>query len=77
MFGAEALQHHITEQAKDEQWVELEWCVFNPPYGLMRWITNVARWKLHLCAKHLAASHTADDDLPPIPFGKSALDVLC
>ena len=35
MFGAEALQHHITEQAEDEQWVELEWCVFNPPYGLM------------------------------------------
>ena len=27
-------------------------------------------------AKHLTASHIADDDLPPIPFGKSAVDVL-
>lgn len=36
----------------------------------------MARWKLHLRAKHLAASHIADDDLPPIPFGKSAVDVL-
>ncbi|KAI9573199.1 hypothetical protein HD554DRAFT_1154942 [Boletus coccyginus] len=33
-------------------------------------------WKLHLRAKHLAASHIADDDIPPIPFGKSAVDVL-
>ncbi|KAF8441288.1 hypothetical protein L210DRAFT_3611856 [Boletus edulis BED1] len=33
-------------------------------------------WKLHLRAKHLAASHIADDDLPPVPFGKSAVDVL-
>lgn len=36
----------------------------------------MSRWKLHLRAKHLAASHIADDDLPPIPFGKSAVDVL-
>lgn len=36
----------------------------------------MARWKLHLRAKHLAASHIADDDIPPIPFGKSAVDVL-
>lgn len=38
-FGAEALQDHIIEQAEEEQWVKLEWCVFNPgldyPHGLM------------------------------------------
>lgn len=37
---------------------------------------TIIRWKLHLRAKHLAASHIADDDLPPIPFGKSAVEVL-
>ena len=36
----------------------------------------MSRWKLHLHAKHPAVSHVADDDLPPIPFGKSAVDVL-
>lgn len=44
--------------------------------GRMRCIDDSPRWKLHLRAKHLAASHIADDDLPPIPFGKSAVDVL-
>ncbi|KAF9231965.1 hypothetical protein BU15DRAFT_55561 [Melanogaster broomeanus] len=61
-FGAEALQEHIIEQAEDEQWIRLEWCV--------------DLWKLHLRAKHLAASHITDDDIPPLPAGKSAVDVL-
>ena len=34
------------------------------------------RWKLHLCPKHLASSINSDDGLPPLPPGKSAVDVL-
>ena len=35
-----------------------------------------SRWKLHLCPKHLASSINSDDGLPPLPPGKSAVDVL-
>jgi hypothetical protein len=35
-----------------------------------------SRWKLHLRPKHLASSINKDDDLPPLPPGKSAVDVL-
>ncbi|KAF8840354.1 hypothetical protein BDN67DRAFT_1011543 [Paxillus ammoniavirescens] len=33
-------------------------------------------WKLHLRAKHLSASHIGDDDIPPLPAGKTAVEVL-
>ncbi|KAJ8585555.1 hypothetical protein M405DRAFT_745130 [Rhizopogon salebrosus TDB-379] len=33
-------------------------------------------WKLHLRAKHLASSHIREDDIPPLPKGKSAVQVL-
>ncbi|KAF8554802.1 hypothetical protein OG21DRAFT_1522180 [Imleria badia] len=33
-------------------------------------------WKLHLRAKHLASSHIKDEDIPPLPHGKSAVQVL-
>ncbi|KAG2126241.1 hypothetical protein DEU56DRAFT_557062 [Suillus clintonianus] len=33
-------------------------------------------WKLHLRAKHLASSHIREDDIPPLPRGKSAVEVL-
>ncbi|KAG0708560.1 hypothetical protein DFH29DRAFT_423264 [Suillus ampliporus] len=33
-------------------------------------------WKLHLRAKHLASSHIREDDIPPLPRGKSAVQVL-
>ncbi|KIK93923.1 hypothetical protein PAXRUDRAFT_785589 [Paxillus rubicundulus Ve08.2h10] len=33
-------------------------------------------WKLHLRAKHLASSHITDDDLPPLPRSKTAVQVL-
>ncbi|KAF9234838.1 hypothetical protein BU15DRAFT_78672 [Melanogaster broomeanus] len=33
-------------------------------------------WKLHLRTKHLASSHIKDDDLPPLPRGKTAVQVL-
>ena len=35
-----------------------------------------SRWKLHLRPSHLASSINRDDDLPPLPPGKSAVDVL-
>ncbi|KAH7883407.1 hypothetical protein F5I97DRAFT_1981501 [Phlebopus sp. FC_14] len=65
-FGAEALQEHIIERAEDEQWIKLEWSFISARF----------RWKLHLRAKHLAASHIADDDIPSLPPRKSAVEVL-
>ncbi|KAH7912709.1 hypothetical protein BJ138DRAFT_1228273 [Hygrophoropsis aurantiaca] len=59
-IGAEALQEHIIEQAEDERWIKLEWFV----------------WKLHLRTKHLAASHITDGDIPPLPKGKTGVQVL-
>jgi len=38
--------------------------------------TKAEWWKLHLRPKHLASSINKDDDLPPLPPGKSAVDVL-
>ena len=35
-----------------------------------------SRWKLHLRPKRLASPINPDDDLPPLPPGKSAVDVL-
>ena len=34
------------------------------------------RWKLHLCPKHLISYIDSDNDLPPLPPGKSVVDVL-
>ena len=34
------------------------------------------RWKLHLCAKHPASSICLNDNLSPLPPGKSAVDIL-
>jgi hypothetical protein len=34
------------------------------------------RWKLHLRPKHLASSHIREDDISPLPRGKSAVQVL-
>ncbi|KAN0081557.1 hypothetical protein V8E55_009181 [Tylopilus felleus] len=33
-------------------------------------------WKLHLRAKHLVSSHIKDEDIPPLPENKSAVQVL-
>ncbi|KAF8833157.1 hypothetical protein BDN67DRAFT_1017878 [Paxillus ammoniavirescens] len=33
-------------------------------------------WKLHLRGKHLAVSHIRDGDIPPLPRGKTAVQVL-
>jgi hypothetical protein len=33
-------------------------------------------WKLHLRARNLAANHITDDDIPPLPRGKNAVEVL-
>ena len=34
------------------------------------------RWKLHLRPKNLASAHIKDRDVPPLPPGKSAVDIL-
>lgn len=34
------------------------------------------RWKLHLRTRHLSSSHIKDDDIPPLPSGLSAVQVL-
>ena len=39
-------------------------------------LQDAVRWKLHLRAKHLASSHIKDEDIPPLPKGKSAVQVL-
>ncbi|KAI9573815.1 hypothetical protein HD554DRAFT_2012318 [Boletus coccyginus] len=33
-------------------------------------------WKLHLRPKHLSSAHIKDDDIPPLPRGKSIIRVL-
>jgi hypothetical protein len=35
-----------------------------------------SRWKLHLRPKNLASAHIKDEDVPPLPYGKSAVDIL-
>jgi hypothetical protein len=37
---------------------------------------NSVRWKLHFRPKQLASSHIREDDVPPLPRGKSAVQVL-
>lgn len=34
------------------------------------------RWKLHLRPKHLSSAHIKDGDIPPLPRGKSLVQVL-
>ncbi|KAI6044886.1 hypothetical protein EDC04DRAFT_2889550 [Pisolithus marmoratus] len=43
--------------------------------GKEEWV-RLEWWKLHLRSKHLEASHFSDADLPPLPNGKPAVEVL-
>ncbi|KAI9566246.1 hypothetical protein HD554DRAFT_2025961 [Boletus coccyginus] len=38
--------------------------------------TKAEWWKLHLRPKHLASAHIQDEDIPSLPPGKSAVDIL-
>ncbi|EIW80583.1 hypothetical protein CONPUDRAFT_166074 [Coniophora puteana RWD-64-598 SS2] len=38
--------------------------------------TKLEWWKMHLRSKHLSAAHIKDSDIPPLPTGVSALQVL-
>ncbi|EIW80579.1 hypothetical protein CONPUDRAFT_105630 [Coniophora puteana RWD-64-598 SS2] len=40
-----------------------------------QWI-KVEWWKMHLRSKHLSATHISDNDIPPLPLGVSAIQVL-
>jgi hypothetical protein len=73
--GAEALQEHVIEQAEDEGWVKLAWYLYHRGENTSCILISV-RWKLHLRAKDLPSSHIRDDDIAPLPQGKSAVEVL-
>ncbi|KAG2097232.1 uncharacterized protein F5147DRAFT_816648, partial [Suillus discolor] len=60
-IGAETLQEHIIDRAEDDGWITVEWFVL---------------WKLRLRLRHLAANYITDDDIPPLPPGKNAVEVL-
>ena len=47
-----------------------------PLVTLLTPFTYRARWKLHLRPKHLSSEHIKDDDIPPLPKGKSVVHVL-
>ncbi|KAF8552722.1 hypothetical protein OG21DRAFT_1485974 [Imleria badia] len=40
-----------------------------------RWV-KLEWWKLHLRPKHLSSAHIKDNDIPPLPRGKSVVQVL-
>ena len=71
--GYEALKDEVTEIAMTEEWVKLEWSVIKTLVVLI--FTYSTRWKLHLRPKHLSA-HIKDNDIPPLPRGKSIVQVL-
>ena len=76
--GAEVLQEHIIEQAEDENWIKLEWLAPT----IVLWCRSVTatfaihRWRLHLRPRYLSSSHIRDDDIPALPQGLSAVQVL-
>ena len=73
--GYEALTDEMTEAAMTEGWVKLEWSVVDDRDGVFL-LTRCSRWKLHLRPKHLSSAHIKDGDIPPLPKGKSVVDVL-
>ncbi|KAG1843333.1 hypothetical protein DFJ58DRAFT_907387 [Suillus subalutaceus] len=57
----------------------ISYCILDP--GEVPKIEPVTRypaqeWKLHLRTRNLAANHITDDDIPPLPRGKNAVEVL-
>ena len=72
--GAEVLAESVLEEALNNEWTKAEWLVIKVSrHPLNSYSPTRYRWKLHLCPKHLASSING---LPPLPPGKSAVDVL-
>ena len=72
--GAEALTQDTIQTAKTEGWIKAEWLVGNQSgYSWYSCSFVESRWKLHLCPRN---SFPPVQDIPPLPFGKSILDVL-
>ena len=72
--GAEVLAESVIERALDEGWTRAEWLVVDYVDAFVNSVSFVRfRWKLHLRPKH---STSSNDDLPPLPPGKSAVDVF-
>jgi hypothetical protein len=76
--GAEVLTENALEDALSNEWMKAEWLVIKDvkAHSLNLYLPPRSRWKLHLRPKHLASSINPADDLPPLPPGKSAVDVL-
>ena len=70
------LDWDVTETALTEGWTKAEWLVMNHVRASKSYSSRHSRWKLHLRPRHLASSVNTEDDLPPLPHGKSAVDVL-
>ena len=74
--GAEALGEAVIEQADEERWIKLEWClliIFRYHYSAK---VQPYRWKLHLRPKGLKSSQVNDSDIPQLPRNKSVVEVL-
>ena len=76
--GAEVLIDQVVDTALTEGWSKAEWLATGRLMSgdSSNLLFTDSRWKLHLPPKHLISSMNADDDLPPLPPGKSATDVL-
>ena len=74
--GAEVLTESVIETAMMEGWTKAEWLVILARASESSYSPIGSRWKLHLRPKHLASSINKNDDLPPLPPGKRAVDVL-
>ena len=74
--GAEVFTESVDVAALTEGWSKAEWLVISYSCRGIRKIHDESRWKLHLPPKHLISSINADDNLPPLPPGKSAIDIL-
>ena len=71
--GAEVLAQDIVEAALSEGWTRAEWLV-SIRYSWDSYLSVKSRWKLHLCPGRLTTDMI--NDIPPLPFGKSSVDVL-
>ena len=74
--GAKVLSQEVIETARTEGWTKAEWSASKfGCYSQNSYVSVKSRWKLHLGAKRPATLYP-NDDLPPLPPGKSAVDVL-
>ncbi|PPQ85044.1 hypothetical protein CVT25_010255 [Psilocybe cyanescens] len=78
--GAEAKREGIEADAEDEEWTKAEWQVlYILPKDCAHFFTPVLwsfRFKLHLCPQSSSAALIASHAIPPLPKGKTVIDVF-